>query len=47
MKKSQFTEEQIVLGLRQVELGTKVVGSCRKMSGCEFVNFATSLDDTV
>lgn len=35
MKKSQFTEEQIVLGLRQVEFGTKVVGLCRKMSSSE------------
>ena len=35
MKKLQFTEEQIVLGLRQVELGTKVVGLCRSMSSSE------------
>ena len=31
MKKSRFTEEQIAIALKQVELGTKVDEVCRKM----------------
>jgi putative transposase len=35
MKKSKFTEEQIVYALRQVETGTKVSEVCRKMGVAE------------
>ena len=35
MKKSKFTEEQIVFALRQAELGTPVVEVTRKMGVCE------------
>lgn len=31
MKKSKFTEEQIIYGLKQAELGTRVSEVCRKM----------------
>jgi len=31
MKKSKFTEEQIVFALRQAETGTQVAEVCRKM----------------
>ena len=34
MKRSKFTEEQIVFALRQQELGTSVEEVCRKMSVC-------------
>ncbi len=32
MKKSRFTEEQIVFALKQAELGTSVADVCRKLS---------------
>lgn len=35
MKKSKFTEEQIVFALRQQELGTSVEEVCRKMGVCQ------------
>ena len=35
MKKSNFTEEQIVFALRQQELGTSVEEVCRKMGVCQ------------
>lgn len=31
MKRSKFTEEQIIYGLKQAELGTSVLEVCRKM----------------
>lgn len=31
MKRSKFTEEQILFGLKQVELGTNVAEVCRKL----------------
>lgn len=31
MKKSKFTEEQIIFALKQAELGTSVLEVCRKM----------------
>lgn len=31
MKKSKFTEEQIIFALRQAEMGTPVAEVCRKM----------------
>ena len=31
MKKSKFTESQIIFALRQAETGTKVAEVCRKM----------------
>jgi len=31
MKKSKFTEEQIIFALKQTELGTSVSAACRKM----------------
>ncbi len=35
MKKGQFTEEQIVYALRQVEAGTAVADVCRKLGVSE------------
>jgi putative transposase len=35
MKKSKFTEEQIVFALRQAEVGTPVAEIIRKMGICE------------
>lgn len=35
MKKSKFTESQIVFALKQVDLGVKVEEVCRKMGICE------------
>lgn len=35
MKRSKFTEEQIVFALRQQELGTSVEEVCRKMGVCQ------------
>ena len=35
MKRSKFTEEQIVFALRQQELGTPVDEVCRKMGVCQ------------
>jgi putative transposase len=35
MKKSKFTEEQIVFALRQAESGTRVAEVCRKMGIAE------------
>ncbi|TCQ69895.1 transposase [Raoultella ornithinolytica] len=32
MKKSRFTEEQIIFALKQAELGTSVPDVCRKLS---------------
>lgn len=40
MKKSQFTEEQIVFALKQAELGTSVPEVCRKL-GISYVTFYT------
>jgi len=31
MKKSKFTEDQLIFALRQAESGTKVAEVCRKM----------------
>ena len=35
MKRSKFTEEQIVFALRQQELGTSAEEVCRKMGVCQ------------
>lgn len=35
MKRSKFTEEQVVFALRQQELGTPVDEVCRKMGVCQ------------
>lgn len=40
IKKSQFTEEQIVFALKQAELGTSVPEVCRKL-GISYVTFYT------
>lgn len=40
MKKSGFTEEQIVFALRQAELGTSVLEVCRKL-GVSDATFCT------
>jgi putative transposase len=41
MKKSKFSEEQIVAVLRQVEMGAKVLDVCRKhgISDANFCNW--------
>jgi putative transposase len=38
MKRSRFTEEQILYALRQVEAGTPVADVCRQL-GCSEVSF--------
>jgi putative transposase len=39
MKKSKFTEEQIIFALRQAEMGTTVAEVCRKMGISEATYF--------
>ena len=39
IKKSKFTEERIAFALRQGDLGTPVVGVCRKMGVLEATYF--------
>ncbi len=39
MKKSNFTEEQIIFALRQAEMGTSVAEVCREMGICEATYF--------
>jgi putative transposase len=46
MKKSRFTEEQIVFALKQAELGTPVPEVCRKL-GISDATFYTWRKNTV
>jgi putative transposase len=40
MKRSRFTEEQILYALRQVEAGTPPAGVCRQLElGCSEASF--------
>ncbi|GAB2929822.1 hypothetical protein GCM10011328_13800 [Hafnia psychrotolerans] len=45
MKKSRFTEEQIVFALKQAELGTSVPDVCRKL-GISDVTFTPGVRNT-
>ena len=39
MKKSRFTDEQIVFALKQAETGTRIDEICRKMGICDATSY--------